>query len=284
MSTFLETDLDTIAGLDALGVRLDGDLVRPGDPEWDFARQAWNLAVDQRPAAVVRTESAGTSSRPSTPPATSGCASPRRAPATTPRRSARSTTRSCSRPTAHARRPDRPRRRLARVEAGALWMDVVAVRASEHGLTALAGSAAGRRRRRLHPRRRPQLARRARSASPPTTSPRSRSSPPTAAPPRGRATTSPSCSGPCAAAAAASASSRRWSSGCSRVHRGVRRRAVLPDRARARGAARVARVAADGAGRGHVGRPDAAVPAAARAAAESLRGQSFVVVEATTCG
>jgi FAD/FMN-containing dehydrogenase len=29
------------------------DLVRPGDAEYDGARQAWNLAVDQRPAAVA---------------------------------------------------------------------------------------------------------------------------------------------------------------------------------------------------------------------------------------
>src|SRR3954447_15767848 len=51
MTAFLEADLDTITGLDALGVRLDGDLARPGDPEWDIARQAWQLAVHQRPAA-----------------------------------------------------------------------------------------------------------------------------------------------------------------------------------------------------------------------------------------
>src|SRR5262245_21921762 len=28
-------------------------LVFPGDPRWDAARKAWNLAVDQRPAAVA---------------------------------------------------------------------------------------------------------------------------------------------------------------------------------------------------------------------------------------
>jgi FAD/FMN-containing dehydrogenase len=28
-------------------------LTRPGDPDWDVARRAWNLAVDQRPAAVA---------------------------------------------------------------------------------------------------------------------------------------------------------------------------------------------------------------------------------------
>src|SRR5204863_6714880 len=37
---------------------LTGDFVVPGDPDWDTARRAWNLAVDQRPAAVVLPESA----------------------------------------------------------------------------------------------------------------------------------------------------------------------------------------------------------------------------------
>ncbi len=46
------------AALDNLSERLDGDLYRPGDADWDEARTAWNLAVDQRPAAVVAAESA----------------------------------------------------------------------------------------------------------------------------------------------------------------------------------------------------------------------------------
>ena len=33
--------------------QIDGDVVRPGDGAWDVARRAWNLAVDQRPAAVA---------------------------------------------------------------------------------------------------------------------------------------------------------------------------------------------------------------------------------------
>ena len=41
-----------------LGDRLDGDVVTPGDESWDTARLAWNLAVDQRPIAVVYPESA----------------------------------------------------------------------------------------------------------------------------------------------------------------------------------------------------------------------------------
>src|SRR5204862_165655 len=38
--------------------RLEGEIVTPSDATWDEARQAWNLAVDQRPAAVVYAESA----------------------------------------------------------------------------------------------------------------------------------------------------------------------------------------------------------------------------------
>ena len=44
------------------GVRLDpalaGKLVRPGDEHFDQARSAWNLAVDQQPAAVILAETA----------------------------------------------------------------------------------------------------------------------------------------------------------------------------------------------------------------------------------
>ena len=37
---------------------LDGDVFAPGDDGWDEARRAWNLSVDQRPAAVALPESA----------------------------------------------------------------------------------------------------------------------------------------------------------------------------------------------------------------------------------
>ena len=46
------------AGVGVLRDLLDGEVVLPGDADWDAARQAWNLAVDQRPAAVVFAESA----------------------------------------------------------------------------------------------------------------------------------------------------------------------------------------------------------------------------------
>jgi FAD/FMN-containing dehydrogenase len=33
-------------------------ILMPGDPGWDDARRAWNLAVDQHPAAIALPESA----------------------------------------------------------------------------------------------------------------------------------------------------------------------------------------------------------------------------------
>jgi FAD/FMN-containing dehydrogenase len=44
--------------LDELRARVAGRIVLPADPDWDDARQAWNLAVDQRPFAVALVESA----------------------------------------------------------------------------------------------------------------------------------------------------------------------------------------------------------------------------------
>ncbi len=37
---------------------IDGRIATPADPDWDEARQAWNLAADQRPSAVAFVESA----------------------------------------------------------------------------------------------------------------------------------------------------------------------------------------------------------------------------------
>ena len=39
--------------LSSLEARCTGEVVGPDDPRWDAARAAWNLALDQRPAAVV---------------------------------------------------------------------------------------------------------------------------------------------------------------------------------------------------------------------------------------
>ena len=47
-----------LSGLRDLDGAIDGEVVLPGDATWDTARQAWNLAVDQRPVAVVYPASA----------------------------------------------------------------------------------------------------------------------------------------------------------------------------------------------------------------------------------
>ena len=46
----------TPADLDLAGLRrlVRGDVLGPADPGWDAARMPWNVAVDQRPAAIVR--------------------------------------------------------------------------------------------------------------------------------------------------------------------------------------------------------------------------------------
>src|SRR6478609_3965766 len=43
----------TSISVDELRQRLTGDFVTPDDSQWDEARTAWNLAVDQRPVAVA---------------------------------------------------------------------------------------------------------------------------------------------------------------------------------------------------------------------------------------
>jgi FAD/FMN-containing dehydrogenase len=43
---------------EALRNGIRGDVFVPGEPGYDQSRQAWTLAVDQRPAVVVEAESA----------------------------------------------------------------------------------------------------------------------------------------------------------------------------------------------------------------------------------
>lgn len=124
---------------EALRARLDGALVRPDDPGWDAARQAWNLVADQRPAMVVVPRSAADVQAVVTFARDRGL-------------------RVAMQGTGHNATPlgdlgetilvkthemrgvsiDREMR-IARVEAGALWIDVTAP-ASELGLAPLAGS------------------------------------------------------------------------------------------------------------------------------------------------
>jgi FAD/FMN-containing dehydrogenase len=114
-------------------------ILMPGDPGWDDARRAWNLTVDQHPAAIALPESARDVA------AAIGFAREHGL-------------RVAAQSTGHNARPlgslddtilvktERMRRvtvdpmaRLARAEAGAVWLDVVEA-AAEHGLAALAGS------------------------------------------------------------------------------------------------------------------------------------------------
>ena len=126
-------------GLDGLRDNLDGDVVVRGDAEWDEARLAWNLAADQRPAAVVYPESADD--------VVAIVAFARD-------RGFRLTTQSTGHfantldsfddtilvKTSRLRGLEiDPETRTARVEAGVLWGEV-SLAAAEHGLAALSGS------------------------------------------------------------------------------------------------------------------------------------------------
>ena len=131
---------EAVDTLDALAVDLDGRLVRPGDPTWDDARSAWHLDVDQHPAAVVLAETARDVAMTVTTAARLGL---RVAPQSTGHNAAplgdlagTILLKTAAMRTVHID----PVARIARAEAGAMWMDVTPA-AAEHGLAALAGSA-----------------------------------------------------------------------------------------------------------------------------------------------
>ncbi|HEX6527628.1 MAG TPA: FAD-binding protein [Streptosporangiaceae bacterium] len=118
---------------------LEGKVFSPPDDGFDDARRAWNLAVDQRPAAVVFPESA-------------------RDVAAAVRFAVQNGRRIAAQSTGHNAAPlgplgdtvlvktERmrgiridPQRRIARVQAGVVWLEAVHA-AARHGLAALAGS------------------------------------------------------------------------------------------------------------------------------------------------
>ena len=195
---------------------------RPDDAEWDIARRAWNLAVDQRPALVAFPADAADvvadrryARRAGLKVAPQGTGHN----AGRPRR--RSRTRSCV---------STQRMRGVEIDAEAQTARVAGRHAVARGhrgrdparpVPAL-GLLARRRRRRLHARRRPELARpQARPRRQPRHGDRARDprrASWSARPP----TSTPTCSGRCAAAAATSASSPRWSSRCSPTARSTR--------------------------------------------------------------
>jgi hypothetical protein len=135
MSTYPAT---SIPASDA-ATALEGRIVMPQHAEWDIARRAWNLAIDQRPAAVALPESK-----------LDVVAAVRFARERGLRVAAQGTGHNAGPlggladtvlvKTERMRRVEiDPKARLARAEAGALWLEVVHA-AAEHGLAALAGS------------------------------------------------------------------------------------------------------------------------------------------------
>jgi FAD/FMN-containing dehydrogenase len=129
-------------GLDFAPLRdlLGGDVVAPGEVDWDDARRAWNLAVDQHPAAVVLPESAADVAATVVFAKAHGL---RVAPQGTGHGAAALGDMSDT----ILLKTERMRgvtidaeNRIARVEAGTIWIEVVEA-AAEHGLAALAGSA-----------------------------------------------------------------------------------------------------------------------------------------------
>ncbi len=122
-----------------LAAALAGRIVLPAHGRYDEARQAWNLAFDQRPAAVVIPDSAADVAA---AVLFAGEQGQRIAPQGTghnpgPLGSLEDTI--LVRTDNMRRVQIDPSRRIARVEAGALWTDVTEA-AARHGLAALQGS------------------------------------------------------------------------------------------------------------------------------------------------
>ncbi len=128
------------AALDALRSSLDGRLVGPEEDRWDASRQAWNLTVDQSPAAVALVESADDILGVVTAAAEHGLGVA--AQGTGHGASARGDIADCV-----LLKTERMRgveidtgSSIARVQAGAQWKDLTPAAADE-GLAALSGSA-----------------------------------------------------------------------------------------------------------------------------------------------
>jgi hypothetical protein len=140
MSTQALTAEELGTFLNQLSSRLGDRVLGPHDPGWNEARRAWNLAVDQHPAAVAIPESAQEvvavvevareRGLRVAPQGTGHSAAPRGS-------LERSVLVDMSRMNAVEVDPDR---RLARLQAGAQWQHVTGP-AAEHGLAGLSGSA-----------------------------------------------------------------------------------------------------------------------------------------------
>ena len=133
----LTTDIDAAE----LRARVSGDVVLPGDPSWDEARLAWNLAVDQRPGVVVFAESAEDVAAVVTFAKLRGY---RVAPQGTGHNAAALGMLDAETILLKTERMRRvevdPAAARVRADAGVIWQEVVDA-AAEHGLAALHGSA-----------------------------------------------------------------------------------------------------------------------------------------------
>jgi FAD/FMN-containing dehydrogenase len=133
------TDTSADRDLEALRAATAGQVFVPGEAGYHQARQAWNLAVDTRPAVVVAAESAADATHAVRYARAHGM---RIAPQGTghgggplePLKGAM-----LLRTTPMRKVSIDPAARTARAEAGATWQDVIGP-AAEHGLTGLAGS------------------------------------------------------------------------------------------------------------------------------------------------
>ena len=140
MTPTLTLTAEEAAGVGVLRDLLDGEVVLPQDAEWDEARQAWNLAVDQRPIAVVFAESADDVVAVLEFARASGLY-------VAPQGTGHFAASIPSLEDTILLKTSRMRGRVeidataqsARVEAGVLWEEVL-LAAAEHGLAALAGS------------------------------------------------------------------------------------------------------------------------------------------------
>ena len=133
------TPARTAIDLDLLRDLLVGDAIGPDDEGWDEVRLAWNLAVDQRPAAVVLPESAADI-------AATVAFAREHALRVAPQGTGHGAAALGSLDDTILLKTERmrgvtidPETRTARVEAGTIWIEVVEA-AAEHGLAALAGS------------------------------------------------------------------------------------------------------------------------------------------------
>jgi hypothetical protein len=139
MNTVTLDHAQTAVEIQALRAHLGVDVVTPSDANWDEARQAWNLAVDQRPAAVAFPESADQIVSLVEFARDHGL---RVAAQGTGHNASAIESLDSTLLVKTERMRDvhiDPATRTARVGAGALWMDVTGP-AAEHGLAALAGS------------------------------------------------------------------------------------------------------------------------------------------------